>query len=117
MTTIGYGDVAPTSKIGKIVTMVYLPLAVAALGQALSSVGMIATRKRIREEDHGKVADLLLLEAANGDPDESITEGEFLIMILQREGLVDEDTVTAIRRQFRHHAVCSRQFYALARSF
>ena len=102
MTTIGYGDVAPTSKVGKIVTMVYLPLAVAALGQALSAVAMIGTRKRIREEDHGKVADLLLLEAANGDPDESITEGEFLIMILQREGLVDHDTVTAIRRQFRH---------------
>ena len=102
MTTIGYGDVAPTSKSGKLVAMAYLPLAVAALGQALSSVGMIATRKRIREEDHGKVADLLLLEASNGDPDESITEGEFLIMILQREGLVDADTVTAIRRQFRH---------------
>jgi len=101
MTTMGYGDITPRTPMAKLAAIVYLPCAVAGLSQTIAGISSIATRRRIREEDHGAAADTLLLEAAGGDPDESITEGEFLVMVLQRQGLVDSDTITAIKRQFR----------------
>ena len=36
------------------------------------------------------------------NPDETLTEAEFLIAVLKDKGIVDELTVTAIRLQFAH---------------
>jgi hypothetical protein len=80
--------------------IIYLPLAVTALADALKEVNNIATRRAIRETDYLARVDALLLEEARGDPDETLTEAEFLISVLKSHGLVDEPTLTAIRHQF-----------------
>ena len=102
---IGYGDYSPSTVLGKVLVMLYLPLAVAALAQALSDVQAISLRRAIRETDYGDrlAAEFLKTECsrADGDPDESITEGEFLVYVLVRRGIVDEQTIAAVRRQFR----------------
>lgn len=106
MTTIGYGDLAPVRWHEKLMALVYLPLAVTALGDALNEVSLISTRRSIRETNYVKKVDLLLLEESKGNPEETLTEAEFLIGILKEKGLIDEDTLTTIRQQFRE---CTRR--------
>ena len=104
MTTIGYGDITPKSPLPKFFVMLYLPLSVAVLAQALADVSAIGLRRSIRETDYGdKLAEKFLFDECvkKANADESITEGEFLVTVLMRRQLVDETTIAAIRRQFR----------------
>lgn len=57
-------------------------------------------RRAIAETDYLAVADGLLLEEAAGDPDETLTEAEFMVSVLKSHNLVDEPTLAAIRAQF-----------------
>jgi len=105
MTTIGYGDISGTKWFEKAVLCIYLPTAVAALADALGVVQTIGTAKMLVETDFAKVADVLLLGEAGGpnpNPDETLTEAEFLISVLKENGIVDDLTVKAIRLQFAH---------------
>ena len=103
MATIGYGDIAPSNSVAsQIFAVVFLPLAVTALAQSLQEVSLIMRRRLIRETDLKLVADQILIEEAKGDPNETLTEAEFLISVLVKQELVDSDTLLAIRRQFFH---------------
>lgn len=85
MSTIGYGDISPSTDLGKAVAICYLPLAVIALADAVSDVQMIGTRRSIRETDFSKLIDeCLLRDAIREDPTQPniepvLTEGEFLV--------------------------------------
>mmetsp|Transcript_4199 Transcript_4199/g.10906 ORF Transcript_4199/g.10906 Transcript_4199/m.10906 type:complete len:240 (+) Transcript_4199:1092-1811(+) len=104
MTTIGYGDIAPTTATAKLVSSAYLPLGVLALADAVSDVQMISLRRSIRETDFNKLADeCLLRDAVRGEHPEInsvLTEAEFLVDQLKINGLVDSAAVTAINKQF-----------------
>ena len=105
MSTIGYGDLGPTTAIGKLCAIVYLPLGVTALADALADIAAISTRRRIREGDYAACADELLAREAvrhGRNPEETLTEAEFLAAALMSNDLVDRETVNAIRRQYRH---------------
>ena len=81
--------------------------AVAALADALAAVGNIGTAKDLVFTDFTKTADQLLLGEAGGpspDPDETLTEAEFLISVLKDKGIVDELVVRAIRLQIQPRA-------------
>jgi len=105
MTTIGYGDISGTTALQKAVLIIYLPTAVAALADGIGIAGQIGTAKMLIETDFAKQADTLLLGEAGGpdpNPDETLTEAEFLISVLKDNGIVDDLTVNAIRLQFAH---------------
>merc|ERR1719313_3341443 len=105
MTTIGYGDISAASITSQVVLCLYLPTAVAALADSISVLTSISTAKMLVETDFAKQADTLLLGEASGpnpNPDETLTEAEFLISVLKDNGIVDELTVRAIRLQFAH---------------
>ena len=105
MSTIGYGDLGPTTNLGKLCAVVYLPLGVTALADALADIAAISTRRKIREADYAAVADELLAREAvrhGRNPDETLTEAEFLAAALMSNDLVDRETLNAIRRQYRH---------------
>ena len=105
MTTIGYGDISGSSSVEKAVLCLYLPTAVAALADALSAVQTIGTAKDLVYTNFALSADKLLLGEAGGtnpNPDETLTEAEFLISVLKEKGIVDDMTVQAIRLQFAH---------------
>ena len=83
----------PTTQIDKCIAIVYLPLAVSALADCVAEIGQIRTRKRIREHTNASMTST----ASGRIP---TTEADFLRAILVREGLVDDETLLAIRRQF-----------------
>ena len=64
MTTVGFGDLTPTSDADKAFALLYLPLAVTALADALSEIESIKMRRKIRETDHLASPDKLLLAKA-----------------------------------------------------
>lgn len=69
------------------------------------ALGNVGTAKMLCEKDFALEADHLLLAEAGGtdpNPDETLTEAEFLISILKDNGIVDDITVMAIRLQFAH---------------
>jgi len=105
MTTIGYGDISGDTWVQRAVLCLYLPTAVAALADALSAVQTIGTAKDLVYTDFAKMVDHLLLGEAGGihpDPEETLTEAEFLVSVLKERGIVDDMTVQAIRLQFAH---------------
>ena len=109
MTTIGYGDIVPESFTARCLAMLYLPVGVMALADAVADIQMIGLRRAIRETDFGKLADECLLRDATRDEqadepnlEPELTEAEFLVDQLVNNGLVDTDAVIAIRRQFSH---------------
>jgi len=106
MTTIGYGDITPTTQAAKLLAILYLPLAVIALADAVGDVQMIQTRRKIRETDFCKAADECLLrdalrdEVPNFEP--VLNESEFLFDQLKESNLVDSEAVQVINKQFQH---------------
>ena len=89
----------------KAILCLYLPTAVAALADALTAVQTIGTAKDLVYSNFALSADKLLLGEAGGqhpNPDETLTEAEFLISVLKEKGIVDDMTVQAIRLQFAH---------------
>ena len=105
MTTIGYGDISATTPIAKLVLCLYLPTAVAALADALAVLQQIGTAKMLIETDFAEQADTLLLGEAGGpqpNPDETLTEAEFLISVLKEKGIVDDMTVQVRRDPLPH---------------
>merc|ERR1719231_2239637 len=105
MTTIGYGDISGSTPLERAVLIIYLPTAVAALADTLGLLTQITTAKDLIDTDFAKRADELLLGEAGGpnpNPDETLTEAEFLISVLKENGIVDDLTVKAIRLQFAH---------------
>lgn len=108
MSTIGYGDMSPSSAPDKIAMMAFLPLATSALSKMLADFDRIAMNRRIREADNTtseSLSTMLLEEMASqeaGDDVTRISEAEFLIQCLRKNELVDETTIAAIRRQYKH---------------
>ena len=86
-----YGDISPTTPYTKLLTMVFLPVAVAVLAQAIADVQSISLRKAIRQTDYGQelAGQFLAAECIrNEDSDDSVTEAEFLVMVLLRRRIV-----------------------------
>jgi hypothetical protein len=83
---------SPCAALAPFVASLSLPSSsarqVTALGDALSEVSSIAMRRSIRETDYLSQVDALLLDEARGDPDETLTEAEFLISVLKSKLLV-----------------------------
>lgn len=104
-TTLGYGDLVPESSLARFLVIVYLPVAVIALADAVADTQMISIRRRIRETDYGRIADeCLLRDAVRGETnfEPALSESEFMVDQLIANGLVDSDAIMAIRRQFKH---------------
>ena len=105
MTTIGYGDMSfiagdDGDEWVQWVGVLYLPLAVTALADAVSEFSRIAVRKNIRSTNYEATVDQLLLDEAKGNPHEKLTEAEFLISVLKSHDIIDDATLRTIRIQF-----------------
>jgi hypothetical protein len=103
-TTCGFGDVAPTSPPGRLLTAVLIPLAVGAMGRWLGLVAswIISTRQRHAWKRLWSSKDLTFedLEVMDEDGDGNVTRAEFLEFMLLAMDKVDRSLLDELRAQF-----------------
>ena len=104
MSTIGFGDASPQGVTGKLLAVVYLPVAVLVLADAVAAASRVAVQRQILETPYETRTEALLRQEAarTGDADETLTEAEFLISVLTEYSLVDAETINSIRQQFKY---------------
>eukprot|EP00964_Phaeocystis_antarctica_P000299 scaffold159_cov60-Phaeocystis_antarctica.AAC.1 len=104
MSTIGFGDASPQGVTGKLLAVVYLPVAVLVLADAVAAASRVAVQRQILETPYKTRTEALLRQEAarTGDADETLTEAEFLISVLTEYSLVDAETINSIRQQFKY---------------
>jgi len=99
-TTIGYGDLLPSSDQEKLFAAVFLPLATAALVSGVNYVTRATLRINIIDTNYRLVADKLLVDAAEGNPDATLTREQFLLHVLEENGLLDDEISQAVNKQY-----------------
>ena len=104
MSTIGFGDASPQGVTGKLLAVLYLPVAVLVLADAVAAASRVAVQRQILETPYETRTEVLLLHEAarTGNADETLTEAEFLISVLTEYSLVDAETINSIRQQFKY---------------
>jgi Ca2+-binding EF-hand superfamily protein len=103
-TTVGYGDVTPLSQAGRLLAVVYMPVAVIFVNTMLSDMdaailGATAGNSKLEK----LMASDLSLEGMlkmDDDGDGSITEFEFLRFMLTRGGMADEALLDTLHARF-----------------
>ena len=104
-TTIGYGDVTPQRQWTKLFAVLFIPLAVGAMGHFLGTVANFIMDQRIRVHHKRLWRHELTLEdlrAMSTSPDGTVTEIDFLVFMLQAMKKVDSDLIEKIREHFHN---------------
>jgi Ca2+-binding EF-hand superfamily protein len=102
-TTIGYGDISPTTNWGKGVSCIYLLVSVVSIGGVLSSIASTfveAKQKQTLEKILSKKITVGDFRAFDTDGDGEIEKSEFVIKKLLLMGLVNADDVERIEEEF-----------------
>ena len=99
--TIGYGDVSPTSKLGKLLAafivvfgLLTFSILIAELNDMRHSQRLGAEKTLFQRLDE-------LNEVIEADNDGTVSQEEFIIFNLKAMGSVDEDTIALLRDQFK----------------
>lgn len=105
-TTIGYGDLLPSTVFEKAYTMVLMLLATSAVAATIARFRTLAMAQRIHETNFRlKLIDLMRSEALKSNSaTPTITEDEFVLRTIIDFGLIDDKTVGELRARF--HSMC-----------
>jgi Ion channel len=103
-TTVGYGDMAPTSQRGRLWAVLLIPIAVAVMGHWISSVAAFIMERRQMDnlrrkllERELQLSDLTVMDE-NGDG--QVSQLEFLRFMLVALNKVDERTLVNLQLYF-----------------
>lgn len=103
-TTIGYGDISPTSPGGRWLAVFFLPVAVIFVSTQLGQLANIL----MGTTDDSKLKALLNVDLSleallnmDADGDGEITEFEFLKFMLSSAGMADEDILDSLHKRFQ----------------
>lgn len=103
-TTVGYGDISPTTDGTKIFSMFFLVFAVITTANALSTVGdalMASPGKDAATAILARKLDAEFLMSLDMDGSGDVTEFEYLAAMLIQLNHVDEDQIDSIMKAFR----------------
>jgi hypothetical protein len=102
--TIGFGDLAPTSARGRLFAVVFIPLAVAAAGEIFSTIALSFVQQRQKKIFAAELSsDLSMahLKAMDADGDGQITREEYVAFMLLEMGRVDRAELEELQGQFK----------------
>jgi potassium channel subfamily K, other eukaryote len=103
-TTVGYGDMAPTSQRGRLVAVIFIPIAVAVMGHWISSVATYIMEQRQLDQFQRQLLerDLCLsdLDHMDENGDGQVTELEFMRFMLMAMNKVDASTWDSLQEYF-----------------
>lgn len=100
MTTVGFGDVVPTSWQSKLALIVLMPLTTASLATSFKDASKIATRAAIRDANFRLNVKSMLLREAGGRPQTQLSKEAFVLAVLKEYDLVDMRTLITIEDEF-----------------
>jgi potassium channel subfamily K len=101
--TVGYGDLTPTTDTGKLIAIVFVPLAVGTMGVWLGSVAnwiMDARSSRFRRHMRNQELTQRDLDIMDGNGDGHVTRAEFLEFMLVAMNKIDQSLVDELRQHF-----------------
>lgn len=104
-TTIGYGDYVPDREWTKLFAVLYIPLAVGAMGHFLGTIANFIIEQRRQHFDKKLWRHEISLEdlaEMDENEDGNVTEVEFLVFMLVAMKKVDKELTDQIRSHFRH---------------
>jgi len=102
-TTVGYGDFAPTTQMGRLFAVPVILLAVGAMGTWLSAVADAIFEYRqatFRERFQARELTTADLEVMDADEDGKVTLAEYLSFMLVSMQKVDQDLIENLTEQF-----------------
>jgi potassium channel subfamily K len=103
VTTVGYGDIKPTTNESRAFTMAYAIIGTAITANALSTFHihmMEQARNKKYNELLARKLDLLSLEQMDSDGDKRVTRGEYILHKVVEMGLIDEEMLQAASQRF-----------------
>jgi len=101
LTTIGYGDVTPHTRGGKVLGTLLVLMGVFCLTSLLAEVEQRREQRRLGAEKTLRQRLAELQEVVHQDDNGSVTLDEYIIFILQKMGKVDAETLGLLRDQFK----------------
>jgi len=100
LTTIGYGDVTPSSEKGRLFCALLMPFAVFSLSMVMSSLHNMQEAEKMGADKtlRERLGDLKEVIAA--DDNGTVDPSEYVLFNLKKMGKVDQDTVDLLKQQF-----------------
>lgn len=102
-TTIGFGDVAPKTQLGRLIAVFFVPLSVVTLGEVIANCfAFITSRASSKAEKDFLRREITLsdLEYLDIDDDGKVNEMDFVTFMLIAMQKVDKKTMKDVRRLF-----------------
>jgi hypothetical protein len=102
--TIGFGDLAPTTTRGRLFAVLFIPLAVAAAGEIFSTIALSfiqQRQKKIFATELSSDLSMAHLKAMDADGDGLITREEYVAFMLLEMGRVDRAELEELQGQFK----------------
>ena len=102
-TTIGFGDVAPKTQLGRLIAVFFVPLSVVTLGEVIANCfAFITSRASSKAEKDFLRREITLsdLEYLDIDDDGKVNEMDFITFMLIAMQKVDKKTMRDVRRLF-----------------
>ena len=100
LSTIGYGDVTPSSKGGKVIVVFLIPLAIISLTNFIGKMADMKAQKKMGLNKTLKEKLEELNTVIEQDDNGIVTPEEYILFNLKQMGKVDNDTVNLLREQF-----------------
>jgi potassium channel subfamily K len=103
ITSVGYGDITPTTQLSKAITIIYAICGTVITAKSLSSFHLYLldlSRNNKYKALLGRNLDIKSLQQMDTDGDQIVTRGEYILHKVVEMGLIDEEMLAAASRRF-----------------